>query len=186
VTHFRRALPLLLALAAIFCSSARAAAQNVCELVYQTGNWVSVGAESQRVINASGPLLVRCTNGEELRADSAVLYEAINEVHLFRRVARFDERAAHEAQGGQRLVGGSLVADFADLGFGETVVRTLPGVGDDLVDVRAMRKRRGLEHQFVDEAEHRGVHADAECEGDEGSKRETRRLQERTEGVFHG
>jgi lipopolysaccharide export system protein LptA len=126
VSLLRRAAPLLLALAAIFCSTARIAAQNVCELVYQTGNWVSVGAESQRVINASGPLLVRCTNGEELRADSAVLYEAINEVHLFRRVDYQDptrsltsDYATYNGGNGRLWATGNVV--FTDKNRGSTL-----------------------------------------------------------------
>ncbi|HEU4884888.1 MAG TPA: OstA-like protein, partial [Longimicrobium sp.] len=126
MTDLRRAAPLLLALVAIFCSSTRLAAQNVCDLVYQTGNWVSVGAESQRVINASGPLLVRCSNGEELRADSAVLYEAINEVHLFRRVDYQDptrsltsDYATYNGNNGRLWATGSVV--FTDKNRGSTL-----------------------------------------------------------------
>jgi hypothetical protein len=126
VTLIRRALPLLLALAAIPGSSSGAAAQNVCDLVYQTGEWVSVGAESQRVINASGPLLVRCSNGEELRADSAVIYEAINEVHLFRRVDYQDptrsltsDYATYNGGTGRLWATGSVV--FTDKNRGSTL-----------------------------------------------------------------
>lgn len=126
MTLIRRALPLLLALAATLGASPQAGAQNVCDLVYQTGEWVSVGAESQRVINASGPLLVRCANGEELRADSAVLYEAINEVHLFRRVDYQDptrsltsDYATYNGNTGRLWATGNVV--FTDKNRGSTL-----------------------------------------------------------------
>lgn len=118
--------PLLLALGMLVGLRAPAAAQNVCDLVYQTGDWVSVGAEGQRVINAAGPLLVRCSNGEELRADSAVLYEAINEVHLFRRVDYQDptrsltsDYATYNGNTGRLWATGSVV--FTDKNRGSTL-----------------------------------------------------------------
>jgi hypothetical protein len=121
-----RSAPPLLALAMLCGFRTDAAAQNVCDLVYQTGDWVSVGAESQRVINASGPLLVRCSNGEELRADSAVLYEAINEVHLFRRVDYQDptrsltsDYATYNGNTGRLWATGSVV--FTDKNRGSTL-----------------------------------------------------------------
>ncbi|HYR08950.1 MAG TPA: LptA/OstA family protein [Longimicrobium sp.] len=122
----RRFVPLLLALAAAFGFAAEGRAQNVCDLVYQTGEWVSMGAEGQRVINASGPLLVRCANGEELRADSAVLYEAINEVHLFRRVDYQDptrsltsDYATYNGNNGRLWATGNVV--FTDKNRGSTL-----------------------------------------------------------------
>lgn len=122
----RRAAPLLAALAMLPAVRADAAAQNVCDLVYQTGEWVSVGAEGQRVINASGPLLVRCANGEELRADSAVIYEAINEVHLFRRVdyqdptrALTSDYATYNGNNGRLWATGNVV--FTDKNRGSTL-----------------------------------------------------------------
>ncbi|HEX6042062.1 LptA/OstA family protein [Longimicrobium sp.] len=122
----RRLLPVLLALAAPLFATAQARAQNKCDLIYQQGTWVSVGAEGQRVINASGPLLVRCSNGEELRADSAVLYEAINEVHLFRRVDYQDpgrsltsDYATYNGNTGRLWATGSVV--FTDKNRGSTL-----------------------------------------------------------------
>ncbi|HEX2206080.1 MAG TPA: LptA/OstA family protein [Longimicrobium sp.] len=121
-----RLAPLFFALAALPGFHREAAAQNVCDLVYQTGEWVSVGAEGQRVINASGPLLVRCSNGEELRADSAVLYEAINEVHLFRRVDYQDptrsltsDYATYNGNNGRLWATGNVV--FTDKNRGSTL-----------------------------------------------------------------
>jgi lipopolysaccharide export system protein LptA len=126
VTRIRRVVPLLLALAAMPGFSREAAAQNVCDIVYQTGEWVSVGAEGQRVINASGPLLVRCANGEELRSDSAVIYEAINEVHLFRRVDYQDptrsltsDYATYNGGNGRLWATGNVV--FTDKNRGSTL-----------------------------------------------------------------
>lgn len=126
MTRIRRLVPLLLALAAVPGFARGAAAQNVCDLVYQTGEWVSVGAEGQRVINASGPLLVRCRNGEELRSDSAVIYEAINEVHLFRRVDYQDptrsltsDYATYNGNNGRLWATGSVV--FTDKNRGSTL-----------------------------------------------------------------
>ena len=118
--------PSLLLAAAALLAASEARAQNVCNLVYQTGNWVSVGAEGQRVINASGPLLVQCSGGEELRADSAVLYEAINEVHLYRRVDYQDpgrsltsDYATYNGTTGRLWATGSVV--FTDKGRGSTL-----------------------------------------------------------------
>ena len=126
MTRLRALAPLLLAFAALPGSSAQARAQNVCDLVYQTGTWESVGAENQRVINASGPLLVRCSNGEELRADSAVMYEAINEVHLFRRVDYQDptrsltsDYATYNGNNGRLWATGNVV--FTDKNRGSTL-----------------------------------------------------------------
>jgi lipopolysaccharide export system protein LptA len=121
----RRVLPLLLAVLASLAGTG-ARAQNVCNLIYQQGNWVSVGQEGQRVINASGPLLVQCSGGEELRADSAVLYEAINEVHLFRRVdyqdpgrALTSDYATYNGNTGRLWATGSVV--FTDKSRGSTL-----------------------------------------------------------------
>jgi lipopolysaccharide export system protein LptA len=118
--------PLLLAFALLLGVRADVGAQNVCDLVYQTGDWVSVGAEGQRVINASGPLLVRCANGEELRSDSAVIYEAINEVHLFRRVDYQDptrsltsDYATYNGTNGRLWATGNVV--FTDKNRGSTL-----------------------------------------------------------------
>jgi lipopolysaccharide export system protein LptA len=117
---------LLLAVAALPLLSAAAGAQNVCNLIYQSGDWVSVGQEGQRVINASGPLLVQCARGEELRADSAVLYEAINEVHLFRRVDYQDptrsltsDYATYNGNNGRLWATGNVV--FTDKNRGSTL-----------------------------------------------------------------
>ena len=117
---------LLLALAAAAAVPVAARGQNVCNLVYQTGTWISVGAEGQRVINASGPLLVQCSAGEELRADSAVLYEAINEVHLFRRVDYQDpgrsltsDYATYNGTTGRLWATGNVV--FTDKNRGSTL-----------------------------------------------------------------
>lgn len=121
----RRLLPVLLAAASALAAK-DARGQNVCNLIYQQGTWVSVGAEGQRVINASGPLLVQCTNGEELRADSAVLYEAINEVHLFRRVDYQDpgrsltsDYATYNGNTGRLWATGNVV--FTDKNRGSTL-----------------------------------------------------------------
>jgi lipopolysaccharide export system protein LptA len=121
----RRLVPLALAaLASVFATDARA--QNKCDLVYQNGTWISVGAEGQRVINAGGPLYIRCGNGEELRADSAVLYEAINEVHLFRRVdyqdpgrALTSDYATYNGNTGRLWATGNVV--FTDKNRGSTL-----------------------------------------------------------------
>jgi lipopolysaccharide export system protein LptA len=120
----RRLLLVLAAAASLLGVEARA--QNVCNLIYQTGTWISVGAEGQRVINASGPLLVQCSRGEQLRADSAVLYESINEVHLFRRVDYQDpgrsltsDYATYNGNTGRLWATGSVV--FTDKNRGSTL-----------------------------------------------------------------
>jgi lipopolysaccharide export system protein LptA len=115
-----------LTLAGLLSTAAPSAAQNVCTLIYQTGPWTSQGGEGQRVIHASGPLLIRCSAGEELRADSAVLYEAIDEVHLFRRVDYQDptraltaDQATYNSRSGRLWATGSVV--FTDRQRGSTL-----------------------------------------------------------------
>lgn len=118
--------PFLAALLLTLAGAVPAAAQNVCTLVYQTGPWTSSGPEGQRVIHASGPLLVRCAAGEELQADSAVIYEPINEVHLFRRVdyqdpgrALTSDQATYNGNTGRLWATGNVV--FTDRGKGSTL-----------------------------------------------------------------
>lgn len=117
-----------LALAAplLFAATAAMAQGNVCELVYQRGNYTVMGAEGSRVVNAQGPLLVRCTNGEELRADSAVIYQGQNEVHLFRQVdyqdpakALTSDMAIYNSSTGRLYATGNVV--FTDKGQGSTL-----------------------------------------------------------------
>jgi hypothetical protein len=121
-----RVIALAAALAALAAPSGDVTAQNLCTLVYQTGPWTSTGGDGQRVIHASGPLLIRCTAGEVLRADSAVLYEAIDEVHLFRRVdyqdpgrALTSDQATYNSGSGRLWATGSVV--FTDRQQGSTL-----------------------------------------------------------------
>jgi lipopolysaccharide export system protein LptA len=114
------------ALALCLAVPTRAAAQNTCELVYQNGPWTSVGDPAQRVISADGPLLVRCAAGEELRADSAVIYQTINEVHLFGQVdyqdlgrALTSDRATYNSATGRLYATGNVV--FTDKNRGSTL-----------------------------------------------------------------
>jgi lipopolysaccharide export system protein LptA len=83
--HRASAVALVLALAVLAAPRA-AQAQGTCTLRQQTGPFASSGPEGQRIVEASGPLLVVCDAGEELRADSAVIFQAMNEVHLYGRV----------------------------------------------------------------------------------------------------
>ncbi|HEU0013057.1 MAG TPA: OstA-like protein [Longimicrobium sp.] len=122
----RRITLALLALAAAAALPGAAGAQNACALVYQSGSWSSFGTEGQRLINAGGPLLVRCQLGEELRADSAVLYEQLNEVHLFGRVDYQDpgrsltsDYATYNGTTGRLYATGNVV--FTDKGRGSTL-----------------------------------------------------------------
>jgi hypothetical protein len=115
-----------LTVAGLLATAGPSAAQNVCTLVYQTGPWTSQGGEGQRVIHASGPLLIRCSAGEELRADSAVLYEGLDEVHLFRRVDYQDptraltaDQATYNSGSGRLWATGSVV--FTDRTRGSTL-----------------------------------------------------------------
>jgi lipopolysaccharide export system protein LptA len=123
----RRAFASVLAALALSAAAAgTAAAQNTCELVYQNGPWSSVGDPANRVIAADGPLLVRCSGGEELRADSAVIYQNINEVHLFGQVdyqdptrALTSDRATYNSQTGRLYATGNVV--FTDKNRGSTL-----------------------------------------------------------------
>lgn len=106
---------------------ALAAAQaNSCLLVRQEGQWTAVGDPANRVITASGPLLVQCSAGEELRADSAVIYQAMNEVHLFGQVDYQDptrtltaDRATYNSGTGRLFAQGNVV--FTDKARGSTL-----------------------------------------------------------------
>jgi lipopolysaccharide export system protein LptA len=120
-------------------AAAPAAAQNTCNLIRQEGNWSSVGDPANRVISAQGPLLVTCTNGEELRADSAIIYQATHEVQLFRRVDYQDptrsltsDQATYNSQTGRLYATGNVV--FVDKQKGSTLrgpeleyFRAMPG-----------------------------------------------------------
>jgi lipopolysaccharide export system protein LptA len=137
----RRAFSLALAALAFASAATTAAAQanNTCSLVSQRGNWTSVGDPKNRVISAQGPLLVRCANGEELRADSAVIYAAQNEVQLFRQVDYQDptrsltsDNATYNSQTGRLYATGNVV--FTDKQKGSTLrgpeleyFRAMPG-----------------------------------------------------------
>jgi hypothetical protein len=101
-------------------------AQGSCQLVHQQGAWTSVGPEGGRVVSASGPLLVRCDAGEELRADSAMVYQARNEVELFGRVDYQDptrtltsDYATYNSVTGRLWATGNVV--FTDRARGSTL-----------------------------------------------------------------
>jgi lipopolysaccharide export system protein LptA len=122
----RRLSALLLTVVAVTALPRPGVAQNVCNLVYQQGGWSSTGPEGQRIINAGGPLNVRCANGEDLRADSAVMFEAINEVHLFGRVdyqdptrALTSDYATYNGSSGRLWATGNVV--FTDKNRGSTL-----------------------------------------------------------------
>jgi lipopolysaccharide export system protein LptA len=122
----RLALSALGAIALLASASTEAAAQNTCELVYQNGPWTSLGDPASRVISADGPLLVRCSAGEELRADSAVIYQTINEVHLFGQVDYQDptrsltsDNATYSSATGRLYATGNVV--FTDKNRGSTL-----------------------------------------------------------------
>ena len=113
--------------AALAAMPALASAQaNSCLVERQEGQWNAVGDPANRVISASGPLLVRCAAGEELRSDSAVIYQAMNEVHLFGRVDYQDptrtltaDRATYNSGTGRLFAQGNVV--FTDKARGSTL-----------------------------------------------------------------
>ncbi|HEX2203498.1 MAG TPA: LptA/OstA family protein [Longimicrobium sp.] len=130
----------LLAAAALLVPGRAAAQQGTCLLVYQNGPWTSVGDPASRVIAADGPLLVQCSGGEELRADSAVIYQNINEVHLFGQVdfqdptrALTSDRATYSSATGRLYATGNVV--FTDKVRGSTLR------GPELEYFRAMPDR---------------------------------------------
>lgn len=137
----RLSLLVVCALAALAGLPREAAAQgSTCVLVYQNGPWTSVGDPASRVISADGPLLVRCSGGEELRSDSAVIYQNINEVHLFGQVdyqdptrALTSDRATYNSQTGRLYATGNVV--FTDKNRGSTLR------GPELEYFRAMEGR---------------------------------------------
>ena len=87
--------------------------------------------------------------------------------------------------GRQRQKGGRLVAQLALFDFGEIVVLPAARVAVERDQALRLGEGRVAEEQRIDEAEHRGVHADAERQGDQGDDRETRVLEEGAEGKFH-
>jgi lipopolysaccharide export system protein LptA len=132
-------LPAALLLAAALPAGAAAQA-GTCVLVSQQGPWTAVGDPANRVISADGPLLVRCSGGEELRADSAVIYQNINEVHLFGQVDYQDptraltaDRAIYSSVTGRLYATGNVV--FTDKVKGSTLR------GPELEYFRAMEGR---------------------------------------------
>jgi hypothetical protein len=118
---------LIMAAAALLAFAPAAHAQRgTCKLENQQGPWTVVGQEPNRIINADGPLLVTCAAGEQLRADSAVLYEGMNEVHLFGRVDYQDatrtltsDRATYNSGTGRLFAQGNVV--FTDKARGSTL-----------------------------------------------------------------
>jgi|GEM_PF-1121735 len=122
----RRLALLPLALLALAAAPAPAEAQNECNLVRQVGNWSSIGDPANRVITAQGPLTVTCSNGEVLRADSAVVYQTTHEVQLFRQVDYQDptrsltsDYATYNSQTGRLYATGNVV--FVDKQKGSTL-----------------------------------------------------------------
>jgi lipopolysaccharide export system protein LptA len=118
----------ILAIAAALAATpaALAAQANSCLLEYQNGPWTAVGDPANRVISADGPLLVKCAGGEELRADSAVIYQAMNEVHLFGQVDFQDptrtltaDRAIYNSGTGRLFAQGNVI--FTDKQRGSTL-----------------------------------------------------------------
>jgi lipopolysaccharide export system protein LptA len=118
----------ILAIAAALAATpaALAAQANSCLLAYQNGPWTAVGDPASRVISADGPLLVKCAGGEELRADSAVIYQAMNEVHLFGQVDFQDptrtltaDRAIYNSGTGRLFAQGNVI--FTDKQRGSTL-----------------------------------------------------------------
>jgi lipopolysaccharide export system protein LptA len=118
----------ILAIAAALAATpaALAAQANSCLLEYQNGPWTAVGDPANRVISADGPLLVKCAGGEELRADSAVIYQAMNEVHLFGKVDFQDptrtltaDRAIYNSGTGRLFAQGNVI--FTDKQRGSTL-----------------------------------------------------------------
>lgn len=130
---------LLLPLTLLLCAPSLYGQANVCTLVEQQGPYQIQQAGDGQIIYASGPLFVRCQNGEELRADSAVLYSANNEVHLFRRVdygdptrALTSDYATYNGTTGRLYATGNVV--FTDKQRGSTLrgpdleyFRVIPG-----------------------------------------------------------
>ncbi|HET6230858.1 MAG TPA: LptA/OstA family protein [Longimicrobiaceae bacterium] len=119
---------------------AHAAAQDRLCRVVESRQAVSTGVQPSVVAYISGPLLVVCTQGEQLRADSAVVYQAANEVQLFGRVDFQDptrsltsNNATYNSQTGRLYATGNVV--FTDKERGSTLR------GPELEYYRAMAGR---------------------------------------------
>jgi hypothetical protein len=113
------------ALALLAATEAAAQQENACHLV-QDRLVNTVGQEPNRVGYVSGPLLVTCDRGEQLRSDSAVVYEGQHEVQLFGRVdyqdptrALTSDYATYNSQTGRLYARGSVV--FTDRERGSTL-----------------------------------------------------------------
>lgn len=130
---------LLLPLALLLCAPSLHGQANVCALLEQQGAYQIQQAGESQIIYASGPIFVKCQNGEELRADSAVIYEGNNEIHLFRRVdygdptrALTSDYATYNGNTGRLYATGNVV--FTDKQRGSTLrgpdleyFRVMPG-----------------------------------------------------------
>ncbi len=133
-----RLLLLLAAACAALAAAPAAAQQTRCALRENRMTNVQPAGEF-RVGYISGPLLVTCDAGEQLRADSAEIYEQLNEVRLYGRVDYQDptraltaDQATYNSQTGRLFATGNVV--FTDRNRGSTLrgpqleyFRAMPG-----------------------------------------------------------
>lgn len=133
-----KALPALAAALALFAAAAPAAAQaGTCSLVGGNQGTYQAGAG---FISVSGNFQVVCDGGTTIRADSAAVYQATNEVHLFRNVDYRDptrtltsDYATYSSTMGRLYATGRVV--FTDVTRGSTLR------GPELEYFRAMEGR---------------------------------------------
>ena len=112
--------------------------------------------------------IVRAYNRGETAADVALLSDANQDEIVSQSVDK----------------SGVLVAYVAICGIGKSTVvfRVCVVVGIDLNQFARISEGRGSEEQVVDQAEHRGVNADAEGENDDGSGGKTGGLEQLPNG----
>lgn len=126
---------------ALLCASAASAAAQAGSCVLEENRYVNRQAFGGfATVSIAGPLRVECAGGTTLRADSAVLYEASNEVHLFGRVDYRDPTrtltssyATYTSATGRLYATGNVV--FRDVTRGSTLR------GPELEYFRAMAGR---------------------------------------------
>jgi len=101
-------------------------------------------------------------------------------------VARPDSAKVVKSQGGERVERGGSGADLLQLGEGKLVHLALGREADDPRNPFRCGKRPRPEKQRLHAADHRGVDADAQRQGEKRHDRVAGTAEQRADGEFHG
>ncbi len=137
-----------------------------------------VGAARLELLGGEGAAEQRrdAEGGEEIRGHGGGA-EALGGL------AGFGEAEGDVAERGEAGEARATVADLAELHVRVGACAAGGGAGDHLYELLGFREGRGAEEQGVDQREHRGVHADAQSEGEQGDGGVARRLGEGAGGL---